>query len=65
MWQTGKETIMKRTSRTLLMQSAVIGLISGAAIQQGRGDPTNAVQGTAVASEMVSDKGLLWQTAMN
>lgn len=36
---------MKRTSRTLLVAAAVSGLISGAAIQQGHGDPTNAAPG--------------------
>jgi hypothetical protein len=36
---------MKRTSRTLMMAAAVTGLISGTAIQQGHGDPTNAAPG--------------------
>jgi hypothetical protein len=36
---------MKRTSRTLMMAAAMTGLISGAAIQQCQGDPTNAVPG--------------------
>jgi hypothetical protein len=36
---------MKRTSRTLMMAAAMSGLISGAAVQQGYGDPTNAVPG--------------------
>jgi hypothetical protein len=40
---------MKRTPRTLLMAAAVSGLVSGAAIQQGRGDPTNAVAPGKVA----------------
>jgi hypothetical protein len=43
--QKRRKTIMKRTSRTLLVAAAVSGLISGAAIQQGQGDPTNAVPG--------------------
>jgi hypothetical protein len=36
---------MKRTSRTLMMAAAMSGLISGAVIQQGQGDPTNAAPG--------------------
>src|SRR5271154_182269 len=36
---------MKRTSRTLMMAAAMAGLISGAAIEQGHGDPTNAAPG--------------------
>jgi len=50
------EPVMKRTSRTLMMAAAMTGLISGAALQQSQGDPTNAVPEKAAPTNAVPGK---------
>ncbi len=47
---------MKRTSKTLMMAAAMSGLISGAAIQQGLGEPTNAVAGKVAPTNATPGK---------
>jgi hypothetical protein len=52
----GDLPFMKRTSRTLLAAAAVSGLISGAAVEQGHADSTNAISTNAAAGKVAPHK---------